>query len=101
MASDIDEQLIAHKISVYLYPIHLPGQAEDNYLTKTKSGTPLSAENVCAAAGEVIARLPVLSPDVYWLKMRTPVRFHTAWPQKNAYRPSTETQTRHTNGSCL
>jgi hypothetical protein len=52
MANDIDEQLITHEIDAYLYPIHLPGKAEGKYLARTKSGAPLSVENVCAAAVE-------------------------------------------------
>jgi hypothetical protein len=52
MANDSDKQLVTHKIDVYLYPIHLPGRAEGKYLAKTKSGTPLSVENICAAAVE-------------------------------------------------
>ncbi|MDR1073342.1 MAG: DUF4469 domain-containing protein [Treponema sp.] len=52
MTNDIAEQLVTHEIDAYLYPIHLPGKAEGKYLAKTKSGTPLSVENVCAAAVE-------------------------------------------------
>ncbi|MDR1325825.1 MAG: DUF4469 domain-containing protein [Treponema sp.] len=52
MATDIDEQLVTHDIDAYLYPIYLPGKAEGKYMARTKSGTPLSVENVCAAAVE-------------------------------------------------
>ena len=52
MATEIDEQLITHEIDAYLYPIYLPGNAQGKYLARTKSGTPLSVENVCAAAVE-------------------------------------------------
>jgi hypothetical protein len=52
MTADIDKQLITHEIDAYLYPIYLPGIAEGRFLARTKSGTPLSVENVCAAAVE-------------------------------------------------
>jgi hypothetical protein len=52
MASNSNEQLVTHEIDAYLYPIRLPGKAEGKYMARTKSGTPLSVENVCAAAVE-------------------------------------------------
>jgi hypothetical protein len=50
MATEQDEQLVTHDIDAYLYPIYLPGKMEGKYLARTKSKTPLSIENVCAAA---------------------------------------------------
>ncbi|MDR1398785.1 MAG: DUF4469 domain-containing protein [Treponema sp.] len=52
MANEVDEHLVTHEIDAYLYAIHLPGKAEGKYMARTKSGTPLSVENVCAAAVE-------------------------------------------------
>lgn len=52
MANDPKEQVVTHEIDVYLYPIHLPGKAEGKYMARTKSGTPLSMENICAVAVE-------------------------------------------------
>jgi hypothetical protein len=52
MATDINEQLVTHEIDAYLYLIHLPGKTEGKYMAGAKSGTPLSVENVCAAAKE-------------------------------------------------
>ncbi|MDR2193959.1 MAG: DUF4469 domain-containing protein [Treponema sp.] len=48
---EAEKELVTHEIDVYLYPNHLPA-IPGKYIARSKTGSPLSVENVCAAAVE-------------------------------------------------